>query len=314
MELIREQPPDNNCLLAVRDKLSALLTKEASLNTTDTGHDDLEFRAVTVSSNDCWLQILDMFSVQPSGDGTEGGGATDFSSFFGRLWNGAKNALRVATYWTMKNRAGIVGKKGLGPLLGRLHHTAPNVRIHLLGHSFGARLVSYALAGLPDSALQGRSPIKSLFLLQGAFSHFAFADAVPFDQTRKGDLAGMAARVDGPLLATHSLRDLAVGNAYPAASILAGQDASDTTDLIYRWEGMGHDGAQAVHAQTAVLGAPGSAYAFETGKWINLDGNHVIVNGGPPSGAHSDIIHPETAWAALAAAKVAGVNVKSTGG
>jgi hypothetical protein len=144
-------------------------------------------------------------------------------------------------------------------------------------------------------------------LLQGAFSHFAFADALPFDSSRKGDLAGMAARVDGPLLATHSLKDLAVGSAYPAASVLAGQDASDATDLMYRWEGMGHDGAQAVNAASVALGAVGTQYALQAGKWINLDGNQVIVNGNPPSGAHSDLIHPETAWAALTAAKLAGM-------
>lgn len=35
------------------------------------------------------------------------------------------------------------------------------------------------------------------------------------------------------------------------------------------------------------------------GHWLNLDGNQVIVHGGPPSGSHSDIVHPHTPWAAL---------------
>jgi hypothetical protein len=111
----------------------------------------------------------------------------------------------------------------------------------------------------------------------------------------------MNERVDGPLLATHSLRDTAVGLAYPFASVLANQDASSADDLMYRWEGVGHDGAQCVDAGEYLLGSPPCEYAFERGKWLNLDANDVIKIGPPPAGAHSDIIHPHIAWAALKA-------------
>jgi hypothetical protein len=67
---------------------------------------------------------------------------------------------------------------------------------------------------------------------------------------------------------------------------------------------MGHDGAQAVDAATAVLAPPGTTYAFQKRKWLNLDGNRVIIHGVPPSGAHRDIVYPHTAWAALAAAAI----------
>jgi hypothetical protein len=141
-----------------------------------------------------------------------------------------------------------------------------------------------------------------LYLLQGAFSHFAFAKKLPFDFSRGGDLAGMDARVDGPLITTHSLFDLAVGSAYPLASFVARQDASAATDADYRWGAMGHDGAQIVGAQSLPLNAPRNQFSFKPGMWLNLDGNQVIKTGGLPSGAHSDIIHPETAWVALAGA------------
>ena len=55
----------------------------------------------------------------------------------------------------MKNRAGTVGRVGLGPVLGRL---PAGVRAHLAGHSFGARLVSFALAGLPAGPSQTSAP------------------------------------------------------------------------------------------------------------------------------------------------------------
>src|SRR5262249_32460313 len=149
-------------------------------------------------------------------------------------------------YWQMKKRAGRIGQTGLGPLLGRLAGAQPDLRIHLLGHSFGARLVSFALAGLPDGGMP--SPVKSLFLLQGAFSHFAFAQELPYDPARGGALAGMTARVDGPLVVSFSSFDTAVGDLYPLASIVAGDDASAIPNVLFRWGAMGHDGAQAVDA------------------------------------------------------------------
>ena len=261
--------------------------------------DSLEQRGVLASDDD-WRKVFDALADQEPADDSSGG-AAGLGDQFKRLWNGAKAALRVTTYWQMKDRAGIVGRTGLGPLIIRLQEAIPDIRVHLLGHSFGARLVSYSLSVLPES---GSSPVKSLFLLQGAFSHFTFAEALPFDKKRKGDLVGMASKVDGPLLTTHSLKDLAVGTAYPLASIVAGQDAADQTDTLFRWGAMGHDGAQAVDAKQAQLSKPGTVYPVEVGKWTNLDGNKVIINGGPPSGAHSDIVHPHTAWASLAAAGI----------
>lgn len=227
------------------------------------------------------------------------GGAAGIGDAFGRLWNGAKEALRQLTYFEMKKRAGVVGKQGLGPLLGRIHQADPELRIHLLGHSFGARLVSFALAGLPDGA---GSPVKSVYLLQGAFSHFAFADALPMDRSRGGALKGMAARVDGPLVASFSVHDLAVGKLYPLASLSSRDDAAGLEDRLFRWGGIGHDGAQAVDATVASLGPVGTGYPFQKGRFVNLDGNAIINRGGPPSGAHSDIFHPELVWAGLAAA------------
>jgi hypothetical protein len=227
------------------------------------------------------------------------GGAAGIGNPFGRLWNGAKEALRQLTYFEMKKRAGVVGKQGLGPLLGRIAQADPEVRIHLMGHSFGARLVSFALAGLPDPA---RSPVKSLYLLQGAFSHFAFADALPMDRSRGGALKGMAARVDGPLVASFSVHDTAVGKLYPLASLSSRDDSAGLEDRLFRWGGIGHDGAQAVDATLAPLGPVGTGYPFSRGRFVNLDGNAIVNRGGPPAGAHSDIFHPELVWAGLAAA------------
>jgi hypothetical protein len=260
--------------------------------------DNLEHEALTNSAfRQEALETLAPEEMQ----GVPEGGAAGLGDAIAKLWEGAKGSLRVATYWQMKNRAGVVGKLGLAPLVDGLADAVPDLRIHLVGHSFGARLVSFSLAGLRAREV---SPVKSLFLLQGAFSHFAFADTLPFDRNRSGELKGMASRVDGPLLATFSDFDLAVGRSYPLASVVAGQDASDAQKVVSRWGAMGSDGAQAVSAVAFPLVAAGHKYTFQKGKWHNLDGNDVIKNGDPPSGAHGDIIHPQIAWVALSAAGV----------
>jgi hypothetical protein len=178
------------------------------------------------------------------------------------------------------------------------------VRLHLLGHSFGARAISYALAGLPTESLEDASPVKSLVMLQGAFSHFAFADALPHNTDKPGALTGMAARVDGPLVACHSEHDTALGRFYPLACMAVGDDAAGVDDVLFRWGAIGHDGAQEVDAGIELLGPVGVTYPFAAGGFLNLDGSDVIKKGGFPSGAHSDIIHPETAWVSLSAAGI----------
>lgn len=231
----------------------------------------------------------------------EGGGAVGFNPVK-RLWKGAKEALRQFTYFQMKKRAGVVGEKGLGPALGAVHSAAPALRVHLIGHSFGARLVSYTLAGLPQSS---SSPVKSLLLLQGAFSHFAFAVKLPH-RNGAGALAGHDRRVDGPLVVVHSSHDSAVGVLYPIASRGSGEDAAGLSQALYRWGAMGADGAQAVDAAEVGLRDNGQPYALASRRFTNVDASAVVRRGGPPAGAHSDIFHPELGWLALSAAGLAG--------
>ena len=199
----------------------------------------------------------------------------------------------------MKNRAGVVGQRGLGPFLGRLHDVAPQVRVHLVGHSFGARLVSFTLAGLPA----GPSPVRSVTLLQGAFSHYTFADPLPFDAGRRGALAGMLSRIEGPLVVCFSSHDSAVGTFYPLASFAAREDSAAANDALFRWGGMGANGAQGVAAPLDGIqpAGPGTTYRFAAGRTLNIDASDVVRTGGPPSGAHSDIVHPELTWIVLSA-------------
>jgi hypothetical protein len=289
MTLLESQPKTDAALMEFKRKLAELLASEPADTPTDRKNPDYAEGAIAQLSDSRWRDLLDLLATESAQRRGSAGGAVGLGDPFKKLWSGAKDALRIATYWQMKQRAGIVGRKGLGGIvLTRL----------------GARLVSFSLSGLPQTATGAASPVKSLFLLQGAFSHYAFADRLPHDATRSGALKGRADQVDGPLLTTHSLKDLAVGVSYPAASFVNQDDAAAAVDQSIRFGAMGHDGAQAVDAATAVLAAPGTRYPFQKHKWLNLDGNRVIVHGAPPSGAHSDIVSPHTAWAALAAAEI----------
>lgn len=302
--MLETQATTEAALNDFRSKLGEFIMSEAD-EPVDSKEADSAEAGIAALSDQKWRRLLETLGDQALSGQTTGGGAAGLGNPFKKLWAGAIEALRVTTYWQMKKRAGIVGRSGLGErVLTRISVEAPKTRVHLLGHSFGARLVSFSLAGLPASVDHEGSPVKSLFLLQGAFSHFAFANQLPHDATRSGALKGMAARVDGPLLATHSKKDLAVARSYPVASFVNGDDAAAAADQAARWGGMGFDGAQAVSAVAKVLAPPGKTYPLEKGKWLNLDGNTVIVHGGLPSGAHSDIAHPHTAWAALAAADI----------
>jgi hypothetical protein len=231
-------------------------------------------------------------------------GAAGFGIDLSGRWEGAKQALRQLTYWQMKERAGVVGQQGLGKLIGELSAQMPSLRVHLIGHSFGARLVSFTLAGLPSSAQGTASPVKSVTLLQGAFSHFAFSPSLPQAKNRPGALNGMAQRVDGPLVVSFTSADTAIGIFYPWASIAAGTDASNLSDPLYPWGAMGSDGAQAVNASVMPFNEAGTGYTFDAGRFYNLDGNAFMTRGGPPAGAHGDIIYPKIAWAILSAASV----------
>jgi hypothetical protein len=290
---------------AFKEKLDALLASERPPMTDRRQPDDAEGAMTTLNSAK-WRDLLEQLGDQARERGSTDsvGGVVGLGNPFAKLWDGAKDALRIATYWQMKNRAGVVGRQGLATVLLRLAQEVPGLRVHLLGHSFGARLVSFSLCGLPEPSSGVRSPVKSLFLLQGAFSHYAFADKLPGDASRSGALKSMSARVDGPLLTTHTLRDYAVGVTYPAASMVNGDDASSFDMVSDRWGAMGHDGAKGVNAAAAPLGVPGQPYTFAKGAWLNLDANNVIIHGSLPAGAHGDIAHPHTAWAALAAAGV----------
>ena len=225
-----------------------------------------------------------------SGASSVGHGA-GLGQFFGGIKAGALNLLNYTTYYQMKERAGHVGRDGLHAVLQRVQREAP-LKLHLVGHSFGGRVVTAAAAGTEG---QPTLTIQTLMLLQAAFSHYGFSDN--YDGTQAGFFRGVLAShiIKGPILISHSIEDSAVGTMYPLASMLARQVGQGLGDANDKYGGMGRNGAQKTpEAIQGRLLAVGASYAFQGGKVYNLDADAIIQD-------HSDISHPEVAYALLQA-------------
>jgi hypothetical protein len=216
------------------------------------------------------------------------------------------------SFWVMKRRAGEVGERFgrecLAPLWGSLAR-AP--RLHLIGHSFGAKLVT-------SIALAGARP-ESLTLLLAAFSAFAFAPEIPgFD--RPGFYARVLAerRIAGPLVVLRSDHDTALGTFYRAVTgsgeIDRHGEAAPRRRSTRRARMAETEAASALGAVGARgVGAPelDLVNVQQTGipraPIVNVDGSRVVTASDFLLGAHRDIFHREVAaLVAMAAGLIAG--------
>lgn len=252
---------------------------------------------------------LDFFSslqeaVQAPG-GQVGGGATSFLGLGGAagledLLSGVKAAARrianFATYQTMKERAGRVGRTGLCQVLMRLRDRNPALKLHLIGHSFGGRLVTAAAHALPAD-----TSAVSLSLLQAAYSHNGLAEEFD-DQGHDGAFRALVSekRASGPIIITHTKNDRAVGIAYPLASRLSRDQAAALGDENDPYGGMGRNGAQRTPEAAGnadKMHEIGRQYQFQQGSIYNLKADDFIAD-------HGDVTGHQVAYAILNATAV----------
>ena len=111
-------------------------------------------------------ELLARLSDAPA-EGTRGIG-----NLFGGIAGGVGTFLNLTKWYVMKDRSGTVGAKGVATAVRALHDRCPAVKIHLVGHSLGGRLMASCAKALCDApTLQP----DSLMLLEAAFSHFGFS-------------------------------------------------------------------------------------------------------------------------------------------
>ena len=275
---------------AAQDRFVAAIIKLAPADGfADEGLDDAiaSVRSAQISGQDTLAAVRRATSAHaspplPSDDLQEGGGLGLFSG----ITSAADSFLNIFTYYTMKQRAGVIGVTGLAPLLEAVM-AARAVRIHLIGHSFGGRLVTAAASGLGHGIA-----VRSMSLLQAAYSHYGMAknwDGGGADGAFRSVIGGK--KVSDFILVTHSVHDSAVGRWYPIASEIMKQAAS-AVRAVSRWGGMGADGAQATPETTDdTLLATGTPYAdFPAGKWVrNLNGD----GPDPQIHEHGDVVKEE---------------------
>ena len=250
------------------------------------------------------LTISEWTAAAPGGGLGSGGGQPGLLG--GGLTRSVKDALlmpvRQLSFWSMKRRARVVGETGVHSLLVELQQSAPQARFHLMGHSFGCIVVSAAIAGpLGQGTVSSRlpRPVDSLFLVQGALSLWSFAERIPYPPNTPGYFRPIdlpPALVNGPIVTTRSKFDHAVGTFYPLAAragseLLLGEELPE-------FGGVGAFGIRGTAAGAThdlpVLNAD-AEYGFDTGHIYNIEASTVICHGGWPSGAHSDIAHPQIA-------------------
>jgi hypothetical protein len=223
-------------------------------------------------------------------------GAAGLGDFFKGVFAGASNLLNYVTYYQMKDRAGNVGRAGVNQAIQRVHADLPAVRVHLVGHSFGCRVVTAAVTG---DAATPKGFANSLSLLQAAFSHYAFA--AKFDDTDKpGFYRNLITdgRVSGPIIITYTRADKAVGLAYAVASRAMHQIASAIGDRNDPYGGLGSNGAQKTsEARDMAMPKAGALFdkTLSKGTMSNLNADGLIAS-------HSDVRNPNAAYAVLSAA------------
>ena len=212
--------------------------------------------------------------------------------------------LRQLTFWTMKKRAKTVGEQGLHPLLARMQAAFPSLRLHLMGHSFGCIVMSSAIGGPKAGGTLPRS-IDSCVLVQGATSVWAFGPSNPYQSNVPGYFSKIITgkKIAGPLVATLSKYDYALGRFYPWAAGVANQIAFG----VPQFGALGTYGISGIPEAVSLPMKPESeAYRLVPGGLYNVDGSRYICNIDGVSGAHSDIGGPEVAHLIWQAAMPAG--------
>ena len=206
-----------------------------------------------------------------------------------------RNLLRVGTVWKMKDRAGKVGGRGVAPLLRQVLDTT-TARMHLVGHSFGARVLMSALA----TASPAR-PARSMLLLQPAVNRWCFADDV--DGTGKaGGYNSVVGQVELPILSTFSSHDYPLRQVFHLAirgSSLGEPDiaAVGNTGRYGALGGYGPAGLGARAATQNAIAAGSGRYELGSGARVIAINGSGDINGKPAISGHGDINNPTTWWA-----------------
>lgn len=229
---------------------------------------------------------LDDFGLAGGGTGT-GPQAAGLGDLVKKL--DPRNIVRTLTVYQMKDRAGTVGAQGVGPLLRELL-AAGNARLHLIGHSYGGKVV------LSATSFGGDLPRKvdSMLLLQPAVNHLCFAETVP-GSDQPGGYRPALNRVKKPILTTFSAHDFPLTKTFHLAlrreDDLGEVKIAAAGDPPSKYAALGGFGPRRAGELLLEIQDPGQPYQLGTGgRVIGLRGTRTIKG-------HGDISNESTWWA-----------------
>jgi hypothetical protein len=284
-------------------ELSQLLTVALAMGMSGGGTEGAEAAAPDAESLVLALRDLQQLSPSPTAtaDQLEGPAITPGDQVEARAagilgFLDPRWALRIASVYQMKDRAGTVGSNGVWLLVRDILALGePSPGLHLVGHSFGAKVVLSAIAANP---FLGK--VKSVLLLQPAISHLCFAASIA-KLKRKGGYHHVLERVQQPILITYSAHDVALHEIYHRAlrrkvdlgeiRIAAAATSAGSPPSIYA--ALGGYGPRGIgELLIEPMPAPGQMLDIPAGKRIvGLDGtiDRAIST-------HRDVTTPQTAW------------------
>ncbi|MFD6445065.1 hypothetical protein ACFWEJ_08180 [Promicromonospora sp. NPDC060204] len=212
-----------------------------------------------------------------------------------------RSGIRLATVRQMKDRAGRVGGTGVAAALRRLADETP-ARIHLVGHSYGGRVVLSAVCNGPWTV----RPVDSVLLLQPALSAWAFADDV---DGRPGGYRPAFDRVRNPIVTTRSAHDLPLTRVFHLALRRRADlgEAEIAGGPPSRFAALGGYGPQGVGAEALRIDRmPDVGQHYPIGEHA-VDGRYEVigVDGTWCIPGHGAVQSDQTAWALLSQMRAA---------
>lgn len=199
-----------------------------------------------------------------------------------------RNLIRSATVLLMKDRAGRVGGAGVRAMLHDLLEASTDSRVHLIGHSYGAKVVLSALA-------HGDGPsreVESVLLLQPATSAQCFAD--PDGAQPAGGYRPALERSRQPIMSTFSSHDVPLTRLFH----LAARRASDRREAVIaaglsEFAALGGFGPQGTSSVTVVDARTAPQRYEMPGTQVLAIRADAVISG------HGDVQNAATAWALL---------------
>jgi len=237
---------------------------------------------------DLWLAAADELNPGDVGaQNDDGPSVAGFGDLLKKL--DPRQIVNLLTVYQMKDRAGTVGALGVGPMLRNLLGADDECQIHLLGHSYGCKVVLSALCHPQTLPRQ----VDSVLLLQPAVNHLCFAENV-LGRGHSGGYRNALKRVNQPILSTFSRDDFPLHTAFHLALRrrsdigevqIAGADAPPS-----RFAALGGYGPRGAGEELIQMPDVGEPYELDMDVGVyGVDGSGLITS-------HSDVSNPATWW------------------